>query len=466
MKQRITSLLCSIAALFCLAACSSTDGPSLRSLPASADYVLLADLGSDSATIDRGMLPDGLDNVAPLLQALGKGVNLNSTLCYKPAAARQPIAAFTITDAGELTAALKESGWSKKKINGTEAWEPEGSREFSPCMIIDGNGAWLLATRSDINAWKDSLEEAKSSNFESYGLPGALGEGEIIRAYLNPSGIGLDAKDAMLCITNRPSSEAGKLILTARLLSVPAPSKVLPLDIFAPIDTAAAPFLKLLPSSPALTFAAGIKQSINWGGLIDMFGADMGTQNQGMMQSLLPYINSLNGTLAIGIGPLTPQSLTSNNIEEQTLLLCATFDGEKAREAVEEINRNLRDKGLSPRPRADGVYALSLNGTSYRYTCRGNLFIFALNREIDDSGAGNFSIPAGTGAFARLSLPPLSAVPQPPVVELDFTADQCSLTITAPGQNPMTALTAYFNALRKANREEREASDTYYDDYE
>lgn len=461
--------------------CSNNVAPSFESVPDDAEYAaivnidkLAKDAGTDVAAFSESgsrLLESFISRYAlTLIPAIAESADLSAVLSYKDFDAREPFMGFSLSDSNKFLESVKEAGWTKKSVEGTETYVPEGYGEFAPCLIIDGNNAWLLGTTSDVKAWQRDRKSAKDHNIAPALPQSAPEENESLLAYLFLPGDNMCRQAIM--IHDEPATEPRQMSLTARLLNDTGGKSGLKLepsqiDNFSPVDCNA--FEKYMPEQPAFVAAIGIKPGIDWSGLISMSGANLGTRNQGMLQSLLPYINSLNGTLAIGVGPLTAASLTADEIEKQTLLIYATLEGEKATEAVNEINGNLRQKGLTPTPRADGVYAFTLNGVLYRYTARGNAFLFALNREIDltDSETQNTDSQAAPLAIARLQLPAVGDHGALcPSFSLTMTPVACKVVFKGNSGFPLTEFANYFSTLRTLEQSAHEASDNYYDDYD
>lgn len=475
----LSHILTAFLAIALMASCSGSESPSAVDVPADADYVAIVDLTAiaKSAGFDLtdSQASAGLgaimpDEAARILPSIAGAADLSSVMVYKPASCRENVVAFAVTDRDKLEESLEASGWKKRKFDSLEGLEPEESREFSPCIVFDRGAAWWLATRSDLKAWQQSFSEASDRNFASLGgVAEAIDSRGQLIAFANPSTAGLAMNDALIKITGNLTADS--LSVKANLVgcSESDAGKTLPFAPLATIDSAA--FAPYMPQAPALVAAAGITPGINWGGIVDLIGPGIGTQNQGMLQTLLPYMSALDGPLAVGIGPLTAKSLLSTELEDQTIILYAPLQPGKAEQAVAEINTNLRQKGLNPTPRPDGIYAYTLGDVRYRYTVRSGAFIFALNREIDIDSPQSSAF-AGLMAGAFLTLPPLKSIVPGAKADINIAAalrldaGGLSLTIVSPGSNPLTAMAGYFSTLSEADRANREAADDYYDNYD
>ncbi len=464
---RLRALFLLAIAVLILQGCGKDGAPSVDMVPATADYV---------AIINADSLQEAVESLFPGQRAedmarLGQCCDLQRVLVFKPVESRQPMAVVEVTDTKELTSLLADMGWRARKSDGEEAYAPDEGGEFAPCVVIDGNSAWFLGTRSDLKNRRESLSQAKKENFGKYALEFNLDGTTRLVAYASPAFLGFSDPDAMIKVTGSIDADR-TLTVKASFVSVAEGSagETIPITALAPItDTR---FAEYLPRTNSFVAAAGIKKGFNWNGLVDMLGSGLGTQNQGMLQSLLPYMASLNGPFAIGIGPLTAQSLTSDELESQSIVIYATLEGTKAAEAVEEINGNLRDKGLSPRPRADGIYAFDLNGVKYRYHATDDgIFIFALNREPQSGQHPAPDIFSGHQAVAQLQLPPLSAILPGNTSTMQIQAsltvepDGLILTIKSGDTLPIVALSRYFTQLDNAMQAEAENAPDYYDYY-
>ncbi len=464
---RFRIFLLAIAAVLLMQSCSKNDRPSVEIVPATADYVALVNADSLLETTES-LLPGRGDKDMGRLTA---SCNLSNILIYKPTDSRQPFAVAAVTDKEKLTSLLADMGWQRRNSDGEETYSPEAGGEFAPCVVIDGNMAWFLGTRGDLKNRRESLTQAGKENFGKYNLDFNIDGTTRLAAYISPVFLGFAEPETMVKLTgalnaDRTATFKAEIVSTADGKT----GKNIPITALAPItDTR---FTGCLPASNSLIAAAGIKKGINWNGLVDLLGSGLGTQNQGMLQTLLPYMASLNGPFAIGLGPFTAQSLMSDELESQAIVVYATMEDSKASAAVDEINGNLREKGLSPRPRPDGVYAFDLNGVKYRYTATDDgVFIFAINREIESSQRPDSTLFTSRQAYAEIQLPPVSALVPGCGSNLSLTAtlvmntEGLTLKMKSSDMNPIVAFSRWFHSLEDAVRDAEEASPDYYDDY-
>ena len=470
-RNTFPGLALAFALLACLlTGCAKSESPSLSDLPADAEYVVMLNLDSIG---QEGNLQQGISMLIPgdlngLPDNAAQCLDLSNVMAYKPTETKMAIVAVGITDEDMLTEALVKAGWTKRKVNGEEIYEPDGSGEFGRCIVIDRGAAWYLTTRNDLKNWRESLRRASDNNFSQYPTADVIASRGVLTAFINPSAVGLPGSDKLFTVTTARAS--GSITFTGRLIATDEAHRgeEVPLDLLSDLGSAPAALSPMLCAGPTLTIMAGMTQAIDWGNMVEMAGADLGTQNQGMLQSLLPYIRSLNGIMAINVGPLSTKSLEATDVEEQSLMIYGLLEGNRAQEAVEEINTNLRQKGGNPAPRADGVYAFTLGDARYRYTARDGAFIFALNREIDLPEVLRGTSPEiapTTRLNASLTLPAVNGA-SAPAFSLKMDAKVVTFTITAPGADPLSALANYMATLQSNSRSAREASADYYDDYD
>lgn len=463
----LKTIVLAIAAAFIIQGCSEK-GVSMEEIPATADYVAVINADSIPDAISTLLIPA---ETPAQTGSLAESCDLSHILFYKPADSRQPFAAATVKDEKKLTSFLTELGWQKRKTEGVTAYSNEEWGEFAPCVIVENDAAWFLGTRGDIKNWKESLRQAEKENFGKYGLDFSIDGNKRLKAYVRPAFFGIADDMSMLQVTAAAGGD-NTLTVKAGFISVADGKTGEPIPFTALSAINDTRFSRYLPAGQnSFVFAAGLTDKINWTGLVEMFGAGLGTRNHGMLQTLLPYMTSLKGPFAIGVGPLTAESLTSDDIESQSIIVYATLDGGKASDAVNEINGNLREKGLNPQPRADGVYAFDLNGVRYRYTATPDgVFLFALNRELDSPQPADPALFAGRQAFAELRLPPLSAILPGVKDNLSITAtmtvgsDGLTLVTHSGKVSPLIAFSRYFAAIEAARQSREEESADYYDE--
>ncbi len=437
--------------------CSSSEGPSPADVPSSASMVALVSLPPEQIA---AMLPERL---AEVYSRAEKCCDLSRIMVYRTDEAQGNFTALKLTDAGAFEDMLRELGWQKRKTESTEAYCPADAGEFGPCIIVRDSGAWLLPTVKDIKTWRESLKQAEKSDFGSLGLLPEGGEGTILTACLSPSVTGMGPAGSMAVVKGTMAADSS-LTFTASIINK-SDRKTLPLTALAPVTDGS--YRHYMPQQPSLTVAAGLTQGINWSGLVDLFGPGLSTQNQGLLQSLLPYMNKLEGTFAIGIGPFDAKNLTAERLEDQRITIYATLKANGAAEAVEEINGNLRAKGLNPQPRADGVYSYNLDGIRYSYTAMDNRFVFALNRDLIPVPAADTSREAPL--TAGLTLPPLKTVSPTakadyaPQAELTMGPESVSLTVKSGKSSPITAFSYYLRILEELRENRYSQPDGYYE---
>lgn len=481
-------LLAAVAAViitFAATGCSDSMGPSLESVPANSDYALLCNCeqsakaaGTDLSSAESlrrspfaAFMPQDFSDLIP---KTFNHVDLSAVLVFKPKITRDVIIGVKLINESDFKDALADNGWTKVKSEGQIAFQPAVSSAFSPGIIIDGGCAWFLASNADIQKWEEIKESAKEENYADFhtGELATPKESELLML-ASPAAMGFPAdKNTMIAAKGTSQTKPARFTFAAQLIDVSESGngKALEFNALAPVDiTSVMPFM---PSAPALTLIAGIPKGINWAALTEM-SSGLGTQNQGMLQSLVPYLSSLDGALAIAAGPLTATSLLSDDIESQSLLVYGKLEGNRAIDAVNEINTNLKAKGISPRPDAEGIYSYTLNGHTYSYTARNGAFIFALNRPVDINAAGSPqpSLAKGTQLVGHLILPPLkSIIPDAPSnvsVSVDAVVDTrgMRLIFESSSMTPVSALATYINAIRQAKRISEENSEGFYDEY-
>lgn len=481
----LLAVLAAVIAAFIPAGCTDDMGPSLKSVPANSDYAVLCNLKLSAETTGTDLTsPQSLGqspfatfmppDFSEMIPKTADFIDLSAILIFKPKITRDVIVGVTLLDEGDFKDVLADNGWTKMKTGIQTAYRPAASSSFSPGIIIEDGCAWFLASNPDIQKWGEIKESAKEKSYADFHT-GDLATPDVSEMLMlaSPTVMGFPAdKNTMIAAKGISQKNPSRFTFASQLIDVSerGNGKALEFNILAPVDVSSA--MPFMPAPPALTLIAGITKGINWGALTEMM-TGLGTQNQGMLQSLVPYLSSLDGTLALGVGPLNARSILSEDIENQTLLIYGKLEGNRAIDAVNEINSNLKAKGLNPRPGADGIYSYTLNGHSYSYTARDGAFIFALNRPIDINNAAQpgQAAPKGTQLVGRLTLPPLKAIVPEATVDVSLTVDAVvdtrgmRLVFESPTMPPISAIATYINAIRKSKRITEEASEGFYDDY-
>lgn len=426
--------------------CTDSNAPSASQVPYDADYVSFINLTNNELT---ALLPE---EVGDILNKVCESVDASSVMIYKPTDTRNAVVAAAVTDTDLLERILEECGMVKSKVSGVSVYESSKPHDYNPCIIIEGDCLWALGSKSDIEGWQNSLKQAKKKSFEEYGLDSLIAQKGDFLGFINPQFIGFSTHDTLIKAVIRADSKT--LDATAELISTKNATNGAKIPFNGLQNISDLSFLNQMPSGSGLTIAAGITDAMNWSGIVEAVGSGLDTQNQGLLQALLPYMGNLQGTVAIGIGPITAKSLATDEIESQNLIIYASMKGNKAVDALNEINGNLKAKGLSPTPRADGIYAYTLGENRYRYTVRNGVFIFALNREIDCNTRNDSSLYAGKHMAAELRLPPLSTIlpgctsATAVNARLTLTDTAVNLIITNSGNdNPSKALGNYLKTV-------------------
>lgn len=480
MRSVILRLLAALTVVFASAAltgCRQSEGPSLKLVPATAEWAVVIDLqlieqnsdscGTDNSTsILTALVPEDFSHI---FQTLTPCVDKKQMVIFKPAETRGPIAVAAVSDQSAFVETLQADNWEKIRISDETAYVPEGAREFSPCIFIDGNNIFLLSTRSDLRNLQTCIKSADNADFLSK-IPEPLLPDDSELAFYCPLP---DNDKELLCVRSKSDIPHNSATVRAIITEAGSDKSGQPVEMsfLKPLGTDSIPGLSNLPGGYSLRAVFGIPAGINWNALADMASGSLDTQSHGLLQSLLPYMSQLDGPLAIGIGPFGYSNMTADRLEAQTIYISATFQPGKALDIVEEINGNLREKGITPRPGANGIYAFNLNNTKYRYTVRGNEFLFAQNREIEENWNSELNIdPQMTGAVS-LMLPPLrDIIPDAPSdnsisAALKMTATEIEMTVTCTAGSPLTAFATYFETLGAALRNLEQSDEDYFDTY-
>lgn len=283
---RLIAALTIVLASASLTGCGQSEGPSLKLVPATAEWAVVIDLqlieqNSDSSgtgnstSILTALVPEEFSHIFLTLTPF---VDKKQMIIFKPAETRGPIAVAAASDQSAFVAALQTNNWEKIRVSDETVYVPEGAREFSPCIFIDGNNIFLLSTRSDLRNLQASTKSADNADFLSK-IPEPLlpTDSELAFFCLLP-----DNSDELLCV--RSKSDIPNNSATVRAIITEAGSdksgEPVEMSFLKPLGSDSIPGLSNLPGGYSLRAIFGIPAGINWNALADLATGSLDTQSQ------------------------------------------------------------------------------------------------------------------------------------------------------------------------------------------
>lgn len=204
--------------------------------------------------------------------------------------------------------------------------------------------------------------------------------------------------------------------------------------------------LRRMPGGWPLVAAAGITQSADWTPLESLIGMAGGFQASGMMGRLLPYLEDIDGTVAIAARPHSAEDWTDFSLTDWDVALGAQMFGDGSQRAVKALRNYLAKLMLDPMPEGNGFKVDKGGIKLHAFSEEGVFFVFA-----GDCGEMTPMEPGflkGECGGARIELPRGLITPRSAVdVEIAVGSADSYLTVALPGMKMpvLEAILSLFN---------------------
>lgn len=242
-------------------------------------------------------------------------------------------ATLRITDSSTVLNALGKAGIKTTgNKNGYEIYSGNGLSYY----ISDHQG-WVCPDNAQISP-KELLSRAKKESFRSklQGVCAFLDANNMVSIAATASGfgLGLDSPD-WTCVEIHP--DGNNLVLNTRRMT--AAGELVANTGLRQLNP---DVLKLFPANAPLVGAAGIKDSFDWSTLAAIGGMLGGFQTMGMIESIVPYLEKTDGTIALAATPRSSDAWDSFSITAWNFLFAAQMPEPDALKAVDAVKAYLK----------------------------------------------------------------------------------------------------------------------------
>lgn len=361
------SIICRLGLLIlgvlAVTSCSETSDL-LSTVPAASHGVAVVNVNalvkSTGCSIEDGklVLPQGA-RLLPGMQSsldkfasIAKGVDLNAVV-LAASSNNDMYATLKVTDRAALESALTEAGFTKegKKDGYINYRSNDGGN-----LYMDGGQLWILQNVSSITP-KDILAEAKKGNVREklQGVTAFLEQGKMIAIAASSGITGFSfGNDQWICVDINPDGNA--LALSQRRMT--AEGELIANSSLKTLDPAA---LRLVPDGWAVVAAFGLQKNVDWHSLVTIGGMIGGFQMMGMLESLLPYLEAIDGTVEFAANPKSVSAWQNATLTDWSFMIAAQMPEADARKAIDALSAYLKRLMIDVKSTASGI-AVNQNG--------------------------------------------------------------------------------------------------------
>lgn len=419
--------------LVLLTSCSKTDNTLMESIPEGATFVAVVNLDKVINNAGCGISSSGI-TLTPQIQSrinatIGKHM-YESMVKAVPYIDSKHVMCFAEKTEFILTYMIKEpDGYAKamEEVTG----KPETHDGFTVyagrlVTVVKDNQAWTMEgdLAHVVSEITDVLDKASEKNFTSrHGLVEFIEESEAAGVVMNLAAMGLKNTDTWIAAHLKLGNMSAKADVQLML----SDGEIVPADGFCNIDR---DFLRYVPGDFNYAIAIGVENGETLAGWLRMAMPMMPFEQRGMLESVLPFIAKVKGTIAVA--GLSDGSSDDELGHISPLLVMAHMDQADVDVSVQSLVTLARGMGASVSSGKDGYYVASAPGMKiYIGNIDGNLGIstvpFESTRENSMApafesrfGGAYFMLPRGyKGMFDRPVK--VDANLQPQFMQLEMT---------------------------------------------
>lgn len=428
MKQKILWLF-AVAIMAVVSSCSRS-GEILSTVPADSRGVavvnvdsLLGGMGCSVADgkveLPQGVrLRNGLRTKLKLFASLGQAADMTRVV-IAATAQNDMYATFRVHDRQATESALLAYGMAKSESkDGFEVYAGKGL-----CCYLDENQCWLTGEDDAISPKELLADARKGSVRSSFGAVAEFLDGNGLLSVAAPvSGIGVQsAADEWICVDARQSGKA-LLLHTKRMTSDGEVVRNRALRALNPS------VLRLLPANTPLLAAVGLNGNLDWSGLVAAGGLAGGFQTMGMIESIVPFLEKTEGTVAFAAQPRDAGAWSDLGFSGWNFVFVAQMPEADALKAVEVLRTYLARMMFSIAPLSKG-FSVNQNGLQLNVFARGDM-LCVVNGNPQGGFSGGFS-PESVGVV-RLSVPEDMLIQRSAlevVADVSYTGVEVSLSL-------------------------------------
>lgn len=391
-------ILCVLA----VTSCSKTSDL-LSTVPASSRGIALVNINAlvenAGCRIEEGklVLPQGVSVLSGFQRSLNefaavaKGVDLDAVVLAAHSN-NDLYATLRVTDSSALEAGLEEAGFAEDgKEDGYKVYRSSGNKIFT-----DGNQLWFMSGSLTLSP-KEILDEAGKGNVREKltGVTAFLEQDRMIAIAASAGITGFSfGNDQWICVDINPDGNA--LALTQRRMT--AEGELIANSSLKTLDPAA---LRLVPDGWEVVAAFGLQKNIDWHSLVTVGGMMGGFQMMGMLESLVPYLEAIDGTVEFAANPKSVEAWQNATLTDWNFMFAAQMPEADARKAIDALGAYLRRLMIDVKSTPAGI-TVSQNGLNLTAESSGGI-LRIVNGEAAPGAAPEFF--ANSCGAAKIAIP-------------------------------------------------------------
>lgn len=392
-----------IMSVLAVTSCSETSDL-LSTVPAASNGVAVVNVNtlvkSAGCRIEEGkmVLPQGarvlygLQSSLDRFASIAKGVDLDAVVIAAHSN-NDMYATLKVTDRPALESALAEAGFSEsgKKDGYMNYRSNDGGN-----IYIDGSQLWILSNYTSMTP-KDILDEAKKGNVREklQGVTAFLEQGKMIAIAASSGITGFSfGNDQWICVDINP--DGNSLALSQRRMT--AEGELIANNSLKTLDPAA---LRLVPDGWEIVAAFGLQKNVDWHSIVTIGGMMGGFQVMGMLESLLPYLEAIDGTVEFAANPKSVGAWHNATLADWNFMFAAQMPEADARKAIDALSAYLKRLMIDVKSTPAGI-AVNQNGLNLTAESADGI-LRIVNAEAAPGAAPEFF--AGSCGAARIAIP-------------------------------------------------------------
>ncbi|MBO4945738.1 MAG: hypothetical protein J6C91_10865 [Muribaculaceae bacterium] len=366
MKNRIINILrlmggaAAVVGAVVMTSCSKESTEIMELIPAdSRGFVIL----SDKFAQEAGIAPGNMSNTSSAIAA-------NYEYALVQSSASNEYKVLVPDDVKSFTKALADSGYTNVTDGNFDVYSKPSADDI--VVARDGRGVWITNRQRPAEFVASELEAAVKSPMSKVNWVAEYVKSNIklFAGAVSERVIGAGEDGSWYCF----SGEQKDKVLAVEFNITGADGNPVELKGLQTIDT---DFLRYVPAGQGVFAAVGLTKDMDWDAAGKMAASLGGTEVSTYVDAIMPYLKSVDGTVAVAVMPDHPESLTAwKDPTMWNLLFMARMPQEKVNEAVNTLSLLAKMGGGTVTDAGQGVKVLNAGGVQvYAGNTDGNLAI-------------------------------------------------------------------------------------------
>lgn len=345
-----------------LAACSGETGDLLETVPADVDYVAVTDINKvveafnivvkdGKTTIPSSLTPllDLIGGSTATIDNLWKAVDTRCVVVYGYGDG-QPVVTFKILDKEALLRLFGNS-----ELDGRDGFDM-GHVPGGLTLAVKGKQGWLVRASDAAEMLSEQLKDASEEDVTGLsGVAETLNGDSPIRLAMQSAMLGMQNADEWSCVSIDMTEDA----ISAEMRQIDSYGNPV---TTSGLQTLSTDFLRYTPPTANMCAAIGATKATDWDFIFGVLGGLGGTQMNGLLQTVRPYLVKADGTVAMAanVDPADPGAWGAQ------FLMMVHMPQADMDSALADIENRMREAGGTPHrdPRTGAVAVSGGKGLS------------------------------------------------------------------------------------------------------